>query len=166
MIPRVLKNFILSVDGVGFAGVADEVILPKLTLKTEEHLAGGLDTPVDIELGTEKLTLEFTLSEFNEQALSLWGLGENKLKAMTLRGSLENDSDARALLIQMRGLVTEIDPGTVKAQEKTQCKFTVGLRYYRFSINDADLIEIDVDNFVRKIKGEDQLATRRQHLGL
>ena len=44
--PRVLKNMNLFVDGRGYAGRVDEIELPKLTLKTEEHRAGGMDVPV------------------------------------------------------------------------------------------------------------------------
>ena len=39
-LPRVLKNMNLFVDGRGYAGRVDEIQLPKLTLKTEEHRAG------------------------------------------------------------------------------------------------------------------------------
>ena len=36
MLPRILKNFNLFVDGRGYAGRVDEITLPKLTIKTEE----------------------------------------------------------------------------------------------------------------------------------
>ena len=42
-LPRVLKNMNLFVDGRGYAGRIDEIQLPKLTLKTEEHRAIGMD---------------------------------------------------------------------------------------------------------------------------
>ena len=48
-LPRVLKNMNLFVDGRGYAGRIDEIQLPKLTLKTEEHRAGGMDLPVEID---------------------------------------------------------------------------------------------------------------------
>ena len=53
--PRVLKNMNLFVDGRGYAGRVDEIELPKLTLKTEEHRAGGMDVPVLIDLGMDKM---------------------------------------------------------------------------------------------------------------
>ena len=36
------------VDGRGYAGRVDEITLPKLTIKTEKHRAGGMDVPVEI----------------------------------------------------------------------------------------------------------------------
>lgn len=41
MIPKILKNFNLFVDGRGYAGKAEEVTPPKLSLKTQEF--GGMD---------------------------------------------------------------------------------------------------------------------------
>lgn len=35
MLPKILKNFNVFVDGRGYAGKIDEVTLPKLTIKTE-----------------------------------------------------------------------------------------------------------------------------------
>lgn len=57
-LPHVLKNMNLFVDGRGYAGRVDEIKLPKLTLKTEEHRAGGMDIPVELELGMDKLEAE------------------------------------------------------------------------------------------------------------
>ena len=84
---------------------------------------------------------------------------------LTLRGSLENDADSQKLIIQMRGLIREVDSGTIKISEKTQCKFTANLNYYKVNINNRELIEIDVANMVRKINGQDQLSERRINLG-
>ena len=62
--PRLLKNMNLFVDGRGYAGRVDEVENPKLSLKTEEHRAGGMDLPVEVELGMEKLEASLTFSDY------------------------------------------------------------------------------------------------------
>ena len=55
MIPKILKNFNLFIDGRGYAGKCDEVNPPKLNIKSEEYRAGGLDAPIPIDMGMEKL---------------------------------------------------------------------------------------------------------------
>lgn len=45
-IVNILRNVNVFVDGRGYAGRAQEVTLPKLAVKTEEHRAGGLDAPI------------------------------------------------------------------------------------------------------------------------
>ncbi|WP_425974064.1 phage major tail tube protein [Tepidimonas sp. HKU78] len=73
-LPRVLKNMNLFVDGRGYAGRVDEIQLPKLTLKTEEHRAGGMDLPVELDLGMEKLEAQLTISDFDPELFKLFGL--------------------------------------------------------------------------------------------
>ena len=64
MIADVLKNMNLFVDGRGYAGVVDELTPPKLTMKTEEHRAGGMDAPVELDMGMEKLEASFSLKKY------------------------------------------------------------------------------------------------------
>ncbi|SMG63879.1 Phage major tail tube protein, partial [methanotrophic bacterial endosymbiont of Bathymodiolus sp.] len=59
MLDDILKNMALFVDGRGFAGNVEELTLPKLTLKTEEFRNGGMDAPIEVEMGMEKLESEF-----------------------------------------------------------------------------------------------------------
>lgn len=69
--PRILKNLNLFVDGRGHAGHVDEVTLPKLTIKTEEHRAGGMDLPVELDMGMEKLEASIVLSDTNPDIFRL-----------------------------------------------------------------------------------------------
>lgn len=57
MLPNILKNFNVFVDGKGYAGKIDEITLPKLTIKTEEYHAGGVDIPISIDMGWKSLKL-------------------------------------------------------------------------------------------------------------
>ena len=60
MLPTNLKNFNLYADGESLMGVAEEITLPKLTRKMEEFEAAGMAGPVDIDMGNEKMELEWT----------------------------------------------------------------------------------------------------------
>jgi UDP-N-acetylmuramoyl-L-alanyl-D-glutamate--2,6-diaminopimelate ligase len=68
MLPKILKNFNVFVDGRGYAGKIDEITLPKLTIKTEEYRAGGMDIPVSIDMGMEKLEADTPYSIFIDYA--------------------------------------------------------------------------------------------------
>ena len=59
-LPRKLKNFNLLLDGESYAGVASEVVLPKLTRKTEEFRGGGMNGPVSADMGLEALNMVST----------------------------------------------------------------------------------------------------------
>ena len=86
MIPKILKNFNLFVDGRGYAGRVEELTLPKLSIKTEEIKNGGMDIPIEVDMGMEKLECEFTLSEYDEEIIKLFGLRVGVPNPLTLRG--------------------------------------------------------------------------------
>lgn len=167
MIPNVLKNFNLFVQGKGKAGIVDEVTPPKLTLKTEEHQAGGMDAPIDLALGMEKMTADFTLSSYDEDTLGLFGIVDGAYTPLNFKGALSGDAGKiTPLEISMRGLITELDMGTAKVGDKTQMKFAVSLRYYKLVLGGKVIHEIDVEGMKRIINGVDQLVAERLALGL
>ena len=56
--------------------------------------------------------------------------------------------------------------GTVKRGEMNTMKIAAALSYYKYSVNDAPLIEIDPINMILTINGVDLLADRRRALGI
>ena len=66
----VRKNFNLFVDGKGFAGQIEEFTPPKLTLKTEEFRAAGMDAPIELTMGLEKLEASFSLIAVDRAVLA------------------------------------------------------------------------------------------------
>jgi hypothetical protein len=66
----------------------------------------------------------------------------------------------------MRGLFTELDPGSWKKGESDSLKGTVALYYYKLEIGGSTVIEIDPENGVEIIGGTDRLAETRTALGV
>lgn len=168
-VPYTLKGFNFFVDGRGYAGRVDEVNLPKLSIKSEEHRAGGMDTPIEIDMGMEKLECDFTLSQFDWDVLNQVGILNAKETAFVFRGALGNDSspgDVKPVVCTMRGGIRESDPGSAKSGEKTQLKLTVALKYYKLEVGGATVHEIDVMNLKRVINGVDQVEAIRGAIGL
>src|SRR5918994_7664559 len=108
----VRKNFNLYVDGRGYAGDVDEFNAPKLTLQTEEFRAGGMDVPIDITMGMEKMTCDFSLKAYDKDVLALFGVKEGGTVPITIREALESyDGTVTPVVRTMRGKFTEIDEG-------------------------------------------------------
>ena len=167
MIPSILRNFNLFVDTRGYAGLVDELTLPKLSIKTEEHRAGGMDAPVELDMGMEKLECEFTLCEYAPEILTLFGLADGSPVRLTLKGAMESDDGSvKTITVNLRGLFRELDPGNWKAGEKATLKCMVACRYYKLTIDGQELHEIDAENMIRKIKGVDQLQAIREAIAL
>lgn len=169
MIPRKLKHFNLFVDGRGYAGKIEELTPPKLAIKAEEFRAGGMDAPIDIDLGMEKLECEFTLGEYNEDIIRLYGLHDNAAVSLRMKGSIESDdlqSYRTPVEIMIRGRWREIDWGTWKGGDNSTKKVSVAVSYYKYISGGETLIEIDVPNMIRIVNGIDQLAISRANIGL
>jgi uncharacterized protein len=166
MIPKVLKNFNLFVDGRGYAGRVEELTLPKLSLKTEDFRAGGMDVPVVLDMGMEKLECDLTIAEYDPEIVKMFGLSTGAQVPLTLRGGLDGEAGVSPVTVTLRGAWRELDFGGWKAGEKAPLKVAVALRYYRLEIDGAELVEIDAENMVRKINGTDQMDAMRSALGM
>ena len=163
----VIKNMNLFVDGRGYAGQVQEFNPPKLMLKTEEFRGGGMDLPVELTMGMDKLEADFTLISYDRDVLSLFGVVEGLFVQFVLRVALESyDGTTTAVVHTMRGKIRETDPGSVKPGDSVPLKLALALNYYKMQHGDTVVHEIDVENMVRMINGVDSLAQQRVALGI
>ena len=164
---NILRNVNLFVDGRGYAGRVAQVTLPKLTVKTEEHRAGGMDAPVELDMGLEKLEASWTMSSVDADLLRRWGLAAGETTPCVFRGALQSeDGGVTAAVATCRGTVREVDYGDWKPGEKAELKAMMAVRRYRLELGGETIHDIDVDNMVRIVDGTDQLAAQRQALGI
>lgn len=166
MLPRHLRNFNVMIDGFGFAGRADEVTLPTLEITTETHRAGGMDAPVDVDMGMELMELSVVLSDYDESVISGFGLLGAGVP-ITLRGAIQRQGEqAQPVVIKMLGGLKARAPGTWSVGGKQTTTLTYSLRKYSEAINGVEYVNIDVENMVRVINGVDQLASQRAAIGI
>lgn len=164
---RVFKNVNLFFAGNSFAGEVVEVTLPKLRVKTEEFRGGGMDAPVDITQGMEKLTTDFTVKEFSPLLLGSVSPREGADQSFIMRGALEDwDGTVSPMVVIMRGKVTEMDRGSLKPGGEAQVKISMTLDYYSEEIGSEMVTEIDVMNMTYLANGKDMLADIRNALGM
>ena len=167
MLDDILKNMALYVDGRGYAGNVETLTLPKLTLKTEAFRNGGMDAPIEVELGMEKLEADITLTRFDRDTLGLFGLAQGQSIPLTVRGAIESDNGGLLpVVVNLQGFVREVDFGNWQPGEKATLKLMIALRYYKLTHGGNVVHEIDIPNMVRTINGVDQLALTRAALGL
>lgn len=167
MIPETLANTNLFVDGVSFQGDVPSLTLPKLTLKTEEHRAGGMDVPVELDMGMEKLEANFTTTGVRRESLTFFGLADGTAFNGTFRGAFKGQKGKiTPVVVTLRGTLKEIDMGDWKAGDKAEIKHAVAAIYYKLEVDGRLIYEIDPLGMKRVINGVDQLAAQRTALGL
>lgn len=165
-LPQYFKNMNLFVDGKGYAGKIEEVTLPKLTIKTDEYRGGGMDAPIEIDLGMEKLEASFTVNEYDPTIFMAFGLLPGNLVNITARGALDQGGEIVPVVANMVGGWKELDMGSWKVGEKASSKVSISCRYYKLIVNNIPTVEIDIPNMVRSIGGTDQLAETRAAIAL
>lgn len=167
MIVEILRNVNLFVDGRGYAGRVLQVTLPKLTVATEEHRAGGMDAPAEIDMGLEKLEAGWTMASVDADLLRRWGLAPGETTPCVFRGALQSEAGGvTAVAATCRGLIREIDYGDWKPGEKSELKAMMAVRRYKLEIDGETIHDVDVENMVRVVDGTDQLAAQRAALGI
>ena len=169
MIPKVLKNFNLFIDGTAYAGLVEELTLPKLSLKMDEYRNGGMDVPIDLEMGMDKLECDFTLSEYDTDSIDMFGLRDGAQVSLKFLGGLDGEGDASNVVsveVLVNGALKDLDMGSWKAGEKAPLKSTVCVRYYKLSIGGVEKVEIIPDSLVRRINGVNQLNAMQTAIGM
>lgn len=165
-LPRHLRNFNVMIDGFGFAGRADEVTLPTLSLATEEHRAGGMDLPVEVDMGMEMMELSVVISDYDESVISGFGLLGAGVPLRIMGAIQRQGEDAQAVVVRCLGGLKSREVGTWTNGSKQTTTLTYSLRSYSESINGTEYVNIDAENMVRVINGVDQLASQRAAIGL
>ena len=156
ILPKSLKGFSVFVDGRGYAGRLSSGQLPKISIKTEAHRDGGMDMEVDLDMGMNAMEMDLGFDEYDPELFKLVGLLNGQLTGVT-----------STIVCNARGIIKELDPGSWTAGgSKAQLMLRMAPRYYRLTIDGEDLHEIDAENCIRIINGVDQLAARRQALGI
>jgi P2 family phage contractile tail tube protein len=167
-LPSVLKNFNLFNDGVSYMGVVEEIKLPKLSRKMEAFRGGGMDGEVDIDVGQDRLELTFSCAGFMEQVFLQYGTVKADGVLLRFAGAYQRDDTAavQAVEVVSRGRYKEIDQGTAKGGDKTKIDVQGTLSYYKLTVDNKVLIEIDLINMIMIVNGVDMLAKQRAAIGI
>lgn len=167
MIPRVLRNFHCFVNGIGYAGRVTEVELPELSVKTEEHRGGGMDGPAELDMGLEVMTAKLTFAEYEKNIMGLWGKLDGNAARIQIRGAIQRDGEtAIPCIVEFHGGFKKNTMGTWKAGDLATNEFEATLRYYKLTMGEDVIYEIDIDNMKRIINGVDELASIRAAMGM
>jgi len=165
--PKILKNFATFVNGTSYVGEVTEVTLPKLTRILEAYRAGGMRAEAKADHGYEALEAEITAAGWLKDVLKQWG-GNADSVPLRFAGAVQADDtgDYTAVEVEMRGRWEEIDVGSAKAGKGTEFKCKLAVTYYKLSIDNEEVLELDSLNLIERVGGEDRLAEVKRILGV
>jgi P2 family phage contractile tail tube protein len=164
-LPRTIRNFNAFIDGFSYFGLATEAKLPQPTIMTEAHRGAGMDGSVGLDMGTEALAAEVTLSEHRAELITALG-SQRRLVLRPAQAAASDIGDADTIIATVGGLVTATESGDLKPGANSTLKLVWDVRYYRLEMNGRELIEIDKVAGIRRIGAIDQLAAIRRAMGV
>ncbi len=167
MIPEMLSNCVMFLDGVSFSGDVPSMTLPKLSVKSDEYRGGGMSGPIDLPTGLEKMEAAWTTNGVRKESLKFFALADQTACNVVFRGAFKGQrGTVKAVTVTLRGSLKEVDMGDWKPGDKAEIKHAMAVTYYKLEIDGRVMFEIDFANMVQVINGVDQLAGERTALGL
>lgn len=169
-LPRKLKNLNLFNDANSYVGVIKSVTLPPLGRKMESYRGGGMNGPVKADLGFSDDGIQFEWKTGGLDLIALRQFGAVNAAGVALRfaGAFQQDDtgDVSAVEVVMRGRHETIEMGDNQPGEDTEHSITTTCTYYKLIVDNEEIIEIDLLNFIEKVNGVDMLEKQRAAMGL
>lgn len=163
-LPQVIKGFNIYIEGENFICRGEEAKLPNIKVNGVDFRGAGMDAPIELDMGMEKLDVEMTLAEWTPSVIAKFGL-MSAGSQLVIRGAMQQQgAQPVPFVIRMQGGINGIDRDALKSGERGSMKITANCNYYREEQAGAELIEIDIVNGVRRFGGVDQLAAIRAML--
>ena len=164
-----LQNARVYLNGTDFIGRAEEIDLPKIKTKTSDAKGLGMMGELVLPGGLDKMESRIKFNSVYADAIKVIA---NPRKAATVicRASLEvwdqtGVSAEQPVKAELRGFFKDSDSGKLKGRESAEAEATLDVFYYKLTINEEELVEIDVMNNIWKVAGEDILANYKTNIG-
>lgn len=168
--PRKLKNLNLFNDANSYLGVVKTATMPPLGRKMEPYRGGGMNGPVKADLGFSDDGIQFEWKTGGLDLIALKQFGAVNASGVALRftGSFQQDDTAEisAVEVVMRGRHETIEMGEAQPGEDTEHSITTTCTYYKLIVDNEEIIEIDLLNFIENVNGVDMLEKQRKALGI
>lgn len=167
-LPKKLKNFNLFGNGDNWQGQIASLSLPELARNMEEYRGGGMNAPVDLDMGMQKLEFQWTPAGLIPGLFDNFGTSQIDGDMLRFAGSYQRDDTGETMPVEIvvRGRHSTIGMGDAEAGGNNTGTVTTTLSYYKLTIAGEEVIEIDVPNMVEKVRGVDRLEEHRRNIGL
>lgn len=167
-LPRKLKDFNLFGDGNNWQGEIPSLTLPELARSMESYRGGGMDGPIEIDMGQELIEFNWNAGGMIAEIFHEYGTPIHDANLLRFAGSYESDETAEVIPVEIvvRGRHKTIAMGDAEGGSNNQIAVTTTCTYYKLVVNGEELLEIDLPGNVFRVRGEDRLAQRRRALGL
>lgn len=164
--PSVINQFKAydSEESAEIVGTTGEITLPTVETKTSTingaGILGDIEESVVGQFNSIKMDIPFRVISTDIFKL----MKTNKPTGVVLRGAVQgfdtetSQATFKQMKVSVKGKVSSINPGKVKAGEQMDCSISLELTYIKIIYDDVVGLELDKLNNVYIVDGEDMLA--------
>lgn len=161
----ILQDFVVFLNGVGKIGTVANISLPELNVQTEEFRGGGMDMPVQIPMGLEKMELSFDLLSWDDDTWSMVGYDKTAMTSYLQFYGYTFTANGKevAVEIDVWGGITSVKNDQIAPGKNSKQTVKMAVHKYIHKIGDNTVANIDA--FGKGFSGKvDNTATARQML--
>ena len=164
-VPKVLTSWDVSIDGIGFVGVADSFKPPKLEEKIEEVWGCGHSCAHRIPVGFEAMSCEISLLEITPLVYQLFGF-RGSVGVIILTASLRSDEEKTTpLQMVLNGRFSKIELDSFEMGKIPKQMITMDVRRMAMTIDNQPAVIFDSENNILNLHDiGDRLADIRKNL--
>ena len=152
-------------------GKFEEITVPEVKVKTQEQKATdmignrrvpGLSLdPMECSFKAAGLRPDFhamAANPFNEVSLQI------RSNLVVAKGA--GRAESRPVRLELRGWFSSAKEGVFKQGKAASCEYKMEVHAFKLEVEDKEVKEVDIDNYIWKVNGEDLLADFRKNLGV
>ena len=160
-----LTSFSAHFEGTALESKVKSVDLPTIAEETQDYRGFGMGAPVKVAVGMQAMETVITLGELSASMLSAYGIDQGKNVGLVIRGAVGGGSAIDAVVVSLRGRITQVEFGTWQDGEMAETSITLDTRYIKLTKAGQVALEIDIENNVKNIGGKNLLETVQTALG-
>ncbi len=163
--PKTLHNFNVFIGDGNLAGIATEVVLPKIDIKLEGMYA-SMFTEFPVYTG-ELTPLQCTIRMAEYSAAMQFLVGKFPAQIpVTVKGSIGDDRSAQEIPVTaiITGIIMSYTPSAFASGKNTDDTYTVTGSYYKLIYNGQTVVEINFAKNVLKLSGKDVVEEIRKRI--
>lgn len=164
---NIFMDFTVWIDDVGRIGQCPSFQPPDIQIAVEEFRGGGMDGPVEIPFGVEKIDFEFDMHTWDNDVWQYLGYGPGSMNVpITFRGHLMTPEGVeKSVLIQTKSLIKSIKTNKVEAGKKVDMTIMLNCNFYSHDIDGVNVCTISLFEKIFVLNGVDRMAGARANLG-
>jgi len=152
-------------------GKFDEITVPEIKNKSQDNkptdFIGVRRTP---SVSLEAMEATFKAQGFNE---AFHALAANPFKEIglqirsnQLKSQGQGKAVAAAVRLDLKGWFSSAKEGSFKQGEGAQCEYKFEVHAMKLVVDGKDIKEVDIDNYIWRVNGEDIIADIRANYGI